>query len=94
MNLKNKRILIMGTGKSGVAAAELLNKQQIGAVLYDGNAGLDKEAFYRNHPKLADLPLYCGELPDKEADGVDILVLSPGVPSDLKFVQEIGRAHV
>ena len=44
MDLKGKRVLVFGSGKSGIGAAELLG--QVGAcpVLYDGNPDLDKEA--------------------------------------------------
>lgn len=87
MVLKDKHFLVMGTGKSGTAAACLLKKQQITAALYDGNAGLDKEAFYQNNPLLKGIPLYCGELPEEVAKATDILILSPGVPADLAFVQ-------
>ena len=37
MNLEGKRVLVVGSGKSGVAAAELLRKKGITFVLFDGN---------------------------------------------------------
>ena len=40
MNLEGKRVLVVGSGKSGVAAAELLRKKGITFVLFDGNKDL------------------------------------------------------
>ncbi|MBO5373576.1 MAG: UDP-N-acetylmuramoyl-L-alanine--D-glutamate ligase [Lachnospiraceae bacterium] len=86
MELKNKRFLIVGTGKSGVAAAELLKDKGIAAVLYDGNDKLDKAAFFEKNEKLSDLELITGELTKEQMEKTDILVLSPGVPTDLPMV--------
>jgi len=47
MNLKDKRFLVAGIGKSGIAAAELLIKQRMDVRLYDGNTNLDTEALVR-----------------------------------------------
>ena len=44
MNLEGKRVLVIGSGKSGVAAAELLRKKGITFVLFDGNKDLDVTA--------------------------------------------------
>ena len=37
MDLKEKRVLVFGTGKSGIGAAELLEDMGSIPVLYDGN---------------------------------------------------------
>lgn len=89
MNLQGKRFLVMGTGKSGVAAAELLLKRQMPVRLYDGNADLDKEGFYEKNPGLKSVGLILGELPEEEIRATDILVLSPGVPADLPVVNKM-----
>ncbi len=86
MDFKEKRFLVMGTGKSGVAAAALLKEKNICVKLYDGNESLDKNAFFAANPALCGLELICGELPAEEIRRTDILVLSPGVPLDLPVV--------
>lgn len=86
MNLKEKRFLVFGAGKSGIAAAELLQKEQITTVLYDGNEKLDKEAFLAKNPNLKNIELITGELSRHQMEQTDILVLSPGVPTDLPVV--------
>ena len=45
MDIREKKFLVIGTGKSGIAAAELLQKEQIAVRLYDSNENLDKQVF-------------------------------------------------
>ena len=52
MNLEGKRVLVVGSGKSGVAAAELLRKKGITFVLFDGNKDLDVTALIEKNPVL------------------------------------------
>ena len=41
MSLQGKKVLVVGTGKSGIAATELLCANGIDTVLFDGNKELD-----------------------------------------------------
>lgn len=43
MDLKGKKVLVFGAGKSGIGAADLLGSAGAQPVIYDGNADLDKE---------------------------------------------------
>lgn len=43
MNLQGKKVLVFGSGKSGIGAAELLAKVGAQPVIYDGNKDLDKD---------------------------------------------------
>lgn len=86
MNGKEKRYLVAGTGKSGAAAAGLLKKQQMDVTLYDGNENLDIQGFYEKNPELKDVKILLGELLEEEMKGFDILVLSPGIPTDIPMV--------
>ena len=43
MIFTGKKVLVFGTGKSGIAAEELLHKKGASVVLYDGNDKLEKE---------------------------------------------------
>lgn len=89
MNRKEKRYLVAGTGKSGAAAAGLLKKQQMDVTLYDGNENLDIQAFYEIHPELNDVKILLGELSAEEMKDFDILVLSPGIPTDIPMVENM-----
>ena len=44
MELQGKRVLVFGSGKSGIGAADLLAKVGAVPVIFDGNAEIDKEA--------------------------------------------------
>ena len=88
---RDKRFLVFGTGLSGIAAAELLIKNQIQLVLYDGKEDLDIPALRERYP----VPIYAGTLPEEVLKEIDIAVLSPGVPTDLPLVnhmRELGIA--
>ena len=50
MDLNGKRVLVVGSGKSGVAAAELLMKKGIEFVLFDGNKDLDLSLIHISEP--------------------------------------------
>ena len=65
MDLKGKRVLVFGSGKSGIGAAELLG--QVGAcpVLYDGNPDLDKEAVLHKTASIKETDIYAGGLPEE-----------------------------
>lgn len=87
MDLKGKRVLVFGSGKSGIGAAELLG--QVGAcpVLYDGNPDLDKEAVLHKTASIKETDICAGGLPEEVQKSLDLAVLSPGVPTDLPLVK-------
>ena len=89
MDLEGKNILIIGAGKSGIAAAELLQKRQISYMLYDGNEKLKAEDLRGKSTALKDCEIYLGDLAEDVLKQTDIAVLSPGVPIDLPVVDRI-----
>lgn len=86
MNLEGKRVLVVGSGKSGVAAAELLRKKGITFVLFDGNKDLDVTALIEKNPVFAGAEILLGELAPEDMARIDLVVLSPGVPTDLSLI--------
>ena len=88
MNLEGKRVLVVGSGKSGAAAAELLRKKGITFVLFDGNKDLDVTALIEKNPVFAGAEILLGELAPEDMARIDLVVLSPGVPTDLPMVNE------
>lgn len=87
MDLKAKKVLVFGSGKSGIGAAELLGKVGACPIIYDGNADLDKEAVIHKLPDIKNLEVYAGVLPREVQETLDLVVLSPGVPTDLPVVK-------
>ncbi|MCL2111133.1 MAG: UDP-N-acetylmuramoyl-L-alanine--D-glutamate ligase [Clostridiales bacterium] len=82
----NQRILVVGLGKSGMAAFDALVSIGVRPYVYDKrDIELEEHAFFK---KVAEAGAGCylngSEVPD---EGWGILVLSPGVPPDLPFVE-------
>ena len=51
MNWNGKKVMVFGTGISGMGAARLLEDVGAGVVLYDGNEKLDKAQIEAKLPK-------------------------------------------
>ena len=84
----------MGTGISGIAAAELLQSKNVDTVLFDGNKELDVNKLYEKAPKLKEMPIILGELTEEQMHEFGVAVLSPGVPTDLPMVERLRAQNV
>ena len=93
-NLKGKRVLVFGSGISGIGAVRLLEAVQADVILYDGNKALDKEEIRGRLPKNAACEIVLGELPKELLASLDLVVMSPGVPLDIAPVEAIRRAGI
>lgn len=89
MELENKSVLVVGTGISGVAATTLLNTLNCKITLLDSNMELNKEALLERLPKDASIELVLGELSPEKMNEFDYVVLSPGVPTDLPYINQL-----
>lgn len=89
MKFLGKKVLVVGAGKSGISAVELLLQVGAQAILYDANEKLDKEEVKKNLPKDYKGEIILGGLPEELKSEIDMVVLSPGVPTDLDYVKEL-----
>jgi len=80
----NRKVTVVGSGISGIAAAKLLLHKNAVVTLYDSNEALEKEKVLERMG--AELPVICGPFTQELAENTELLVLSPGVPTDLPFV--------
>ena len=87
MNLYHKKVVVIGTGISGIAAADLLSEEGASVVLYDANAELEESKIRERLKKETVCEIVLGELPDAYYKEAGLLVLSPGVPTDLLMVE-------
>jgi UDP-N-acetylmuramoylalanine--D-glutamate ligase len=87
MDLQGKKVLVFGSGKSGIGAADLLGSVGAKPVIYDGNADIDKAAVVHKTSGKYEVEVYAGELPKEVSDSLDLVVLSPGVPTDIPIVR-------
>ena len=92
MNLQNKNVLVFGTGISGIAAAGLLENKGAHPVLFDGNAELEEQVIRAKLPEGSKAEILLGDLTDDQIRSLDLVVLSPGVPTDLPLVNRLREA--
>lgn len=93
MELKGKKVMVVGTGISGIGAVDLLNKVGADVILYDGNEKL-KKADVEAKLKSNKAEIVIGECSDELISKVDLLVISPGVPIDSPLVLRFKEAGV
>ena len=86
MDVSGKKVLVIGFGISGIAAANLLNERGADVVLFDQNP---KPAALANLEQLVEFRgvTATGELTEEQEAGIEMLVISPGVPIDSPMVE-------
>ena len=89
MNLKNKKVLVFGTGISGIAAVNLLEDQGACPVLFDGNTQLKEADVREKLPAGSKAEIIIGDLSEDMMSELTLVVLSPGVPTDLPLVNQL-----
>ena len=90
----SQKVLVAGSGISGIAAAKLLLAKGGEVVLYDGNDKLDAEKIKKNFDEDAKVSVVLGELKRTDLLGVELSVISPGIPLDAPFVTVLDEAGV
>lgn len=88
MDIFQKKILVVGTGVSGLGAVKLLLEKEAVPVLFEPNASADKEKLLAKVKEAGDVVLYIGELPAEEKEDIVMVVLSPGISPEKPFVAE------
>jgi UDP-N-acetylmuramoylalanine--D-glutamate ligase len=76
MDLSNRRVVVVGLGKSGVAAAKLCARKGASVVAADARSELPDAASLR----AAGIELALGGHGDEQLASADLVVISPGVP--------------
>ncbi len=94
MEFSGKKVLVFGTGISGIGAADLLTAKGANVILYDGNDNADKEKILSKLKVPEKTALVLGELSDSLMDTLDMVVLSPGVPTDLPVVLKMKEKKI
>ena len=98
MDIREKKVLVFGSGISGESACRLLLREGAEVVLYDGNDRLDREEILAkiSPEEGQNVEILLGELTGQLLEGLldelSLVVMSPGVPTDLPIVEQM-RAH-
>lgn len=93
-NFHDKKVLVVGSGISGIGAVEALCHVGAHPVLFDANDTLDTESIRAKFAQGTDAKIVLGELPAEAAEAVSLVVLSPGVPTDTEFVDGFRRRGI
>ena len=93
MELRDKKVTVLGLARSGVAAAHLL--QAVGASVTVADRKEEREladAFSRLDRRALTVKVGAGY--ESALEGTELAVISPGVPSDLEALTQIRRRGV
>lgn len=93
MDLQNKKILVVGAGISGNAAAKLAKKMGAEVVLSDSKDE-KKLDFDITDVKAAGVKTIFGPQDESLLDGVDLLIISPAVPVRIPLVQAAYKHNI
>ncbi|WP_251389540.1 UDP-N-acetylmuramoyl-L-alanine--D-glutamate ligase [Mediterraneibacter agrestimuris] len=100
MDIKGKFVLVFGSGISGVAASRLLLKEGADVVLHDGNEKLEPEKIREeilsnvSGEVTGNVQIVLGKLPEDIMDRISLIVMSPGVPTDLPVVDRMREKNI
>src|SRR5688500_17814108 len=82
MQVEGKKALVLGAGRSGVASAEFLSKHGAIVALHDSKEIETWSDAARSLKESHSVGLISGQIPSWLLDQVDLVVISPGVPTN------------
>ncbi|MDU0964511.1 MAG: UDP-N-acetylmuramoyl-L-alanine--D-glutamate ligase [Peptostreptococcus anaerobius] len=87
---ENKKILVVGMARSGLAAARYLLRQGAVLVVNDSKSEEDLKGTCQELESMGDVRFILGRNPNTdEVQDIDMAVVSPGVPLDLDYIMAI-----
>lgn len=90
----SEKYLIVGAGRSGIAAAKMLTELKKDFVIFDGNLSLDKAQTKSKIGTDKDIDFILGEISDNELSTINICVVSPGVPLDTPAMLKVKENNI
>jgi UDP-N-acetylmuramoylalanine--D-glutamate ligase len=87
---KIRKIAVFGAGKSGIAVARKLGKDRV--FLTEAKKDIDPKVM--RSLKTLKIPFELGGHTEKALNGTDLIVLSPGVPSDIPILKKAKQKHI
>ncbi len=94
MELENKKVLVIGTGISGMGAAKLLCSKGAIPVFYDENEKIKAEDVRGKMPEGVEGEVVIGSLPENIKEEVALAVPSPGVPVDTELMESLRKRGI
>jgi len=98
MDFSNRKILVAGTGVSGMGAVGLLSSKSADIFLYDSRSEVLEvsiaESLNECHIEKEKITIITGELPESVMKTLDMAVLSPGIATDADFVIRLRKSGI
>lgn len=91
--MKNKRVLVVGLGRSGIAAIGAMLHLQANVSVQDSKPEEKIDGQLLTYLKSKNVTCYFGTIPESMEE-FDMLILSPGVSPELPFIQEAKKKNV
>ena len=91
--LKDKMVLVVGLGKSGKAAARALSEAGAAVTVQDSKSADSLDTQFIQYMRNEGIASCLGKVPE-DMSIYDMLVLSPGVPPSLDFIEEARQAGI
>ena len=90
----SKRIFIAGTGKSGISAARMVLDMGGEVILYNSDPETDEQAVLSNFGPKDEVEFIKGDLLGSRLVGVNLAILSPGIPLRADFISVLDREGI
>ena len=90
----NKKVLVFGTGISGIAAVGLLQTTEADIILYNSNSNIGKTSIRKKLPDDFNGEIILGELNKDIMEHIDLVVLSPGVAIDNDTINKLRGLNI
>lgn len=82
MNIQGRKTLVLGAGKSGIASAKFLAERGAVVALHDKKPVAEWSGEARSLKERLNIGLIDGQIPSWLLDQIDLVVISPGVPTN------------
>jgi len=92
MDLADKKILLVGLAKTGVSVIKCLDKLGAHVVVNDVKTKEDLKDILKELDSLKNVEYILGSHPER-IENIDMVVVSPGVPLDLPFIQKLYKLN-
>ncbi len=92
-NIKDRKVLIVGMGRSGIAAIQAMLKLGADVTVQDSKKAEDMDTQLLSFLTAKGLKLCLGAVP-KDMGDFDMIILSPGVDPELDFIEDARKKGV
>lgn len=93
MNLKNKKVLLVGLAKTGISTIKHLNKLGANVIVNDIKSKEKLTDILNELSDLSNIEYILGYHPEN-VDDIELTIVSPGVPLDLPFILKLKSKNI